>query len=341
VGSLATSKLLFAMASERVPPPADHLVWERTTVRGRPALYGVAGHGIPLLFLHGWGLAHHAYKRPLKRLVQLGCRVYAPALPGFGGTADVSRDELTLAGYASWVDEFLEAVGVTEPLIVVGHSFGGGVSIQVAHDFPERVRSLVLVNSIGGSVWSGAGSTARKLVDRPLWDWGLHFPSDLLPVPQLTKVLPVVLEDALPNLVRNPRAMWKVAQVARTADLTAELEELKRRRLPVVVLWGDRDRIIPKGSFDALCAAIGSEGEVVSGNHSWLLADPDAFGEVMTNVVSVARVARSMEGRAKRRRGLLGLSRSRPRLLRSIIGARPSDESSEGDEVAAADDRTT
>jgi pimeloyl-ACP methyl ester carboxylesterase len=327
---LATGTLVLAMASERVPPPEDHLVWQSTTVRGKPALYGVAGTGVPLLFLHGWGLAHHAYKRPLKRLVHLGCRVYAPAQPGFGGTADLPKSELSLAGYATWVDEFLAAVGVTEPLIVVGHSFGGGVAIQVAHDFPQRVRSLVLVNSIGGSAWSGQGSAARKLAERPLWDWGIHFPSDLLPVPQITKVLPVVLEDALPNLVRNPRAMWRVAQVARTADLTAELEELKRRRLPVVVLWGDRDRIIPKSSFEALRQAVGAEGEVVAGNHSWLLADPDAFGEVMTNVVSVARASRAMEGRAKRRRGLFGLNRSRPRLLRSVVGARPSDEA-EGD----------
>ena len=61
------------------------------------------------------------------------------------------------------------------------------------------------------------------------------------------------------------------------------------------MLWGESDRIIPKASFDALCAAIGSEGEVVTGNHSWLLADPDAFGEVMTNVVGVAKLARSLE----------------------------------------------
>ena len=74
VRSFALGKLALAMASERVPAPADHLAWQSTTVRGEPALYGVAGDGIPLLFLHGWGLAHHAYKRPLKRLVHLGCR---------------------------------------------------------------------------------------------------------------------------------------------------------------------------------------------------------------------------------------------------------------------------
>src|SRR5438034_1400744 len=313
------------MASTNGEKPTDHLIWKRTTVDGRTALYGVAGEGIPVLFLHGWGLGQHSYKRALKRLVGLGCRVYAPALPGFGGTPDLPAHTFSLVGYAEWVDGFLTAVRVTDPVFLVGHSFGGGVGIQTAHDFPERVQTLVLINSIGAS-----------MADRPLWDWGIHFPRDLAPWPHVTRVLPVVLEDAIPNLVRNPRAFWKVAGLARRADLTGELEELKARGLPVVVLWGEKDGIIPRASFEALCAAIGSEGEVVSGNHSWLLADPDAFGEVMTNVVAVAKLARSMEGKAKRRRGLLGLARGRPRLLRSLTGARPgaeSDASEVGDEA--------
>lgn len=284
-------------------PPADHLVWSRTTVDGRPALYGAAGDGLPVLFLHGWGLGQHAYKRALKRLVQLGCRVYAPALPGFGGTADLPSKLLNFEGYANWVAAFLDAVDVKEPVFLVGHSFGGGVSIKFAHDHADRVRYLVLVNSLGGS-----------MAGRPLWDWGIHFPGDI------RRALPVVLEDALPNVVRNPRALWKVANLARSADLTVELEALKDRKLPVVVLWGDKDRIIPKTAFDALCQAIGKEGAVIEGNHSWLLADPDAFVEVITNDIGVAQMARRMEAEtaaldnSRRRRRLLG----RPRLLESL-----------------------
>src|SRR3954454_1387104 len=120
-------------------PTNDHLVWTRTTVRGRTAMYGVAGDGIPVLFLHGWGLGQHTYKRVLKRLVHLGCPVFAPAMPGFGGTADLPEPHLSFAGYAPWVDEFLRSVNVTEPVFLVGHSFGGGVAIKLAHDHPERV----------------------------------------------------------------------------------------------------------------------------------------------------------------------------------------------------------
>ena len=81
--------------------------------------------------------------------------------------------------------------------------------------------------------------------------------------------------------------------MARTADLTAELEELKRRRLPVVVLWGERDELVTRASFDAMCEALGGAWSVtVEGSHSWLLADPDAFGEVITNVIPIALNAR-------------------------------------------------
>ena len=66
------------------------------------------------------------------------------------------------------------------------------------------------------------------------------------------------------------------------------------------MLWGEGDGIIPRASFDALCAAVGSAGTVVPGRHSWLLADPDSFGEVLAN--SVDRGPR----RPRRRRRLRG-----------------------------------
>jgi pimeloyl-ACP methyl ester carboxylesterase len=263
-------------------------------VQGRRTTYGVAGSGLPVLFLHGWALGQHSYKRALKRLVRLGCQVYAPAMPGFGGTVDLPRGSLDLVGYAAWVRAFLDAVGVTEPVFVIGHSFGGGVAVQLAHDFGDRVSYLVLINSVGGATWLQAGSRIRSMAERPLWDWILAFPTDLFPLRGVAGLSRVMLEDALPNMLHNPLGLWRVGQVARRADLTAELRDLKASGMPMVALRSDQDNIIPKASFDALCAAIGSTGEVVHGRHSWLLADPDTFGEVMANSVAVAREARRL-----------------------------------------------
>jgi pimeloyl-ACP methyl ester carboxylesterase len=317
---------LLAVASNNHESRGDHLVWQQAAVDGRPAFYGTAGDGLPVLFLHGWALGQHAYKRALKRLVHLGCQVFAPAMPGFGGTPDLPSRQKSFAGYAGWIARFLDAVGVEEPVFAVGHSFGGGVAIKLAHDHPARVRYLVLINSVGGSTWSSAGSRVRSMAERPLWDWGLHFPQDIFPLRQLTRVLPVILEDALPNIVHNPMGLWTVGNLARRADLTVELEELKRRNLPVVVLWGDKDQIIPRASFDALCTSIGSQGEVVAGRHSWLLADPDAFGEVMTNSVAVAQLARQLEEERAEKAAVGGLGR---RMARRLSRTRPAPDTAE------------
>jgi pimeloyl-ACP methyl ester carboxylesterase len=289
-------------AAERVRLGTEyHLQWRTTAVAGRPACYGTAGEGPALVFLHGWGLAQHAYKRALKHLVAHGLRVYAPGLPGFGGTADLPASELSLGGYSRWLGEFLDAARITGQVTLIGHSFGGGVAIRAAYDFPDRVARLIVVNSIGGSAWSKDRGVLRSMRERPLWDWGLHLQADLWPVRQFTRVIPVIAEDAIPNLLRNPWAILRVANLARSADLTVELAELKRRRLPVTVLWGQRDTVIPQASSEALRAALGNPACIsVPGNHVWLLADPSGFAEIITGIAGLT-TARS-QVRAGRRR---------------------------------------
>ncbi len=263
--------------------------WKEAEVGGRPVAYAEAGSGPPIVFLHGWALDHRVYKAPVVHLAATGARVVAPALPGFGGTAPLEDDRSSLSGFATWVAEFLDAVGVTEPVLAMGHSFGGGVAISFAHDHPRRVRGLVLVNSIGASAWATRGVTARTMTQRPLWDWGVKFPADLWPLGQARHVLPAMVGEAMANLLRDPRSVWRAAGLARRADLRRELEELKRRRLPVTVLWGRRDRLITREAFEEMCELLGSpQALTVDGAHGWLVVDPDTFAEVITNVVDVA-----------------------------------------------------
>lgn len=273
------------------------LEWKRVRVEGRNCSYGVAGDGPPVVFLHGWGLSNRTYRGALKRLLREPVRLYAPAMPGFGDTDPLAHDEPTIYDYGVWVERFMDAVGIDEPAVLMGHSFGGGVAIAAATEHPDKVRALVLINSVGGSAWKEDRGVMRSMAQRPLWDWGLHFPADIRPGRQLRRVLPVILEAAVPNLLRNPKAVWDAAGLARNADLTGELEELKARKLPIVVLWGSSDEIITRASFEAMRTALGGEDcYTVEGGHSWLLADPDRFGEVITNVVHIAERARAAGG---------------------------------------------
>jgi pimeloyl-ACP methyl ester carboxylesterase len=226
--------------------PAWHLKWDEIEVQGRRARYGHAGEGTPFVFLHGWGLSDQTYKRSLNRLARLGVRVLAPSLPGFGGTAPLPRDEFSLTGYAQWVADFTDALGIDGEWYLGGHSFGGGVAVVTAHAHGDNVRLLVLVNSIGGSVWKEPrreGTDPRHLADRPFWDWGLHFPYDVAGPRTFRAVVPVIARDMARNFVRDPLGFLRVGRLASEANLLPELEQLRQRGLPVVVLC---ERVCPR-----------------------------------------------------------------------------------------------
>ena len=139
---------------------------------------------------------------------------------------------------------------------------------------------------------------------------------------QATRVLPVILEDFVPNLLRNPRAMVRVANLARRADLRTELEELRASGHADHGAVGDAGRHHPPRVVRGPVRRRRVEGTVVEGSHSWLLADPDQFGEVMTNDLQVANaVARELErslGEGRGRATRAAARRTRRRSLDEI-----------------------
>ena len=271
----------------RTSPERDATIrWNKIHVEGRPTWFGTGGHGPPVLFLHGWGLGSRSYRKLLGLLADSGRRVYAPAMPGFGGTSALGSDDYEFDRYAAWVDAFLDEVSVDEPCLVIGHSFGGGVATRLAHDHPHRVSYLVLVNAVGGGQWA-SGTRVVDIEGRPLLDWAVHFGLEFVPVVQGAEMVLAMVEDIRRNIRRDPVAIFRAAQLARRADLTNELTELKRRGTPVLPITTLQDGVIPQSAFDALCDAVGVEGTVLPGRHAWLLADPRAFTAVLENVLEV------------------------------------------------------
>jgi pimeloyl-ACP methyl ester carboxylesterase len=267
------------------------ITWATTTVDGHRVRYGVVGSGPSALFLHGWGLRPNAYARPVEAMAAAGCRVVAPALPGFGGTPELPVEVRTFAGYGAWVGRFLDAAGIGDLALVAGHSFGGGVSTAFVHHQPDRVDSLLLANAVGSPTWALLPNEARTMVQRPYWDWGRHLGGDLFRSPRSLRVLPTLLEDFVPNLLGNPLGMFRTGEVIRRADLVAEVRAVAARGVPVSVAWSDRDGLVPRSAFDDLRRAAGVPGLVVEGSHSWLITDPVAFGELAISALVDARRA--------------------------------------------------
>lgn len=249
-------------------------------VGGRRVGYVVAGRGPAALFFHGWGLSPTAYRRPIQAMSRAGCRVYAPALPGFGGTRELEPVRRTFDGYADWVAEFLDAVGEDEVALVAGHSFGGGVAVAFTHQQCDRVAALLLANAVGSPTWALFPDDVRTMVQRPVWDWGRHFSTDLLQSPKALRLAVTMLGDFIPNLLTNPLGMFRTGEFIRRADLVREVAAIADRGIPVTVAWSDRDRLVPRSAFDDFRRAAGVDGVVIEGAHAWLIADPDRFGEL-------------------------------------------------------------
>ena len=268
------------------PGRGDSITWSEVDVDGRSVRYAVSGVGLPALFLHGWGLGPNAYREPIRYMGKAGCRVYAPALPGFGGTPQLPVGHRSFSGYSAWVGRFLDAVGVDKVSLVAGHSFGGGVATAFVHQQPDRADALLLANAVGSSTWASLPSGVRTMMQRPAWDWLRFFSTDLLYSTHLLRVLPTLLEDFIPNLVHDPVGMFGTSSFIRRADLVAEVRAIGARHTPVLVAWSDRDRLVPRATFDELRHAAGVEGVVVEGSHAWLIADPRRFGELALHALA-------------------------------------------------------
>jgi pimeloyl-ACP methyl ester carboxylesterase len=115
-------------------------------IHGHKRAFTIAGDGPPLLLLHGIGSNRKTWRPVLKPLAQ-HFTVIAPDLLGHGESAK-PRADYSLGGFANGMRDLLGVLGM-ERATVIGHSFGGGVAMQFAYQFPERTDRVVLEASGG------------------------------------------------------------------------------------------------------------------------------------------------------------------------------------------------
>jgi pimeloyl-ACP methyl ester carboxylesterase len=106
--------------------------------------YRWAGDGPPVLLLHQVSSDSAMYEALGSRLAAAGYRAIAMDTRGFGGS-DPPPHEYRFEEYAATVDEFLDRLGIAEPLAIIGHHNGAAVAVEVAASRPARVSRVVLV----------------------------------------------------------------------------------------------------------------------------------------------------------------------------------------------------
>lgn len=123
------------------------------TVQGRTVSYidtdptNDSAHPV-VLFLHGWGAPAETYRLMIDHLAAY-CRVVAPDLPGFGGSAEPER-AWCVDDYVTWTVDFAAALGLTE-VVLINHSFGGRISIKLLSQrpLPFGVKKAVFMDAAG------------------------------------------------------------------------------------------------------------------------------------------------------------------------------------------------
>lgn len=235
--------------------------WTHVYVGKRRAEVFTLGEGSPVLFLHGWGLSPRSYRHSLAALSRQGHLIVAPTLPGFGRSDPLSLRHQNVGGVAAHIAEVMYELGLDAPVHVVGHSFGGGVSLRLGVEHPELVRSLTLVCPVGGA---GDGVVPlTRMVPGVLFD-ARHMWAGL-----------AVAETSI-AFARNPASVLAAAYSGWRSDQIEDLRTLDIHGTPTRFLFADSDTVVSPGAIPASVYAKVT-CEVVAGNHSWLITHPERF----------------------------------------------------------------
>lgn len=214
------------------------------------------GHGeSAVVFVHGLGGQWRNWLENLPAVAQAH-RAVALDLPGFGGS-DMPAGGVSIAGYARVVDALCDHLGL-DAVTVVGNSMGGFVGAELAVSRPERVERLVLVDAAGivptrRERWvavgllraaallavRGAAAHHRQLASRPRLRRAAlrmvaHRPESLR------------ADLVYHGMLDAPRPAMPAALTAAIGYLTDDWSErLSDIRCPTLIVWGDRDALLP------------------------------------------------------------------------------------------------
>ncbi|HUJ76747.1 MAG TPA: alpha/beta fold hydrolase, partial [bacterium] len=201
------------------------------------------GQGEPVVLIHGFTASKEAWFFNMDAL-GASFRVLAVDLPGYGQSSKVVEDHC-LAFYAGWIQRLLaqQKLGAAH---VVGNSMGGAVAMELALQAPQLVRKVALVDPLGfgtevapGILERLANSSTRDEV-QALMAVAVHDPAVVLPA-AVERSYAYRQQPGVPALLKRVAAQFSDG-TRNLVDYSGRLKDLK---MPVLVVWGKDDRLLP------------------------------------------------------------------------------------------------
>ncbi len=259
-----------------------------------------------VVFVHGTGAWSETWLPAMDAVAAAGFRAVALDLPPFGYSQRPEPARYDKQEQGRRIAALLDAMALERP-ILVGHSFGGGPTVEAVLAGPDRIRALILVDAAlgiredGQPPASGSSLVGGLLSVGPLRD---ALVATFLTNPRFTRRLlqsfvadPAVATDARVAIYQRPLVVrgttrsfgqWLPALVlpdarARSEDPT----QYKRLRLPVAALWGDRDTVTPVDQGRRVVSLVpGAKLVVLPGiGHIPQIEDADAFNRALVGVL--------------------------------------------------------
>ena len=245
----------------------------------------VCGDGVPLVMVHGVIAEGMLYARTLRRLAGAGFKVIAVDSAGHGRTGGLGRRGWSWDAYVDLHEQVLDHLGI-ERAVLMGHSMGGRIVVDLAARRPERAIAVIPVNAAIGGLWEGMISATRFVPF--LWPLAVSMlvADTAISAVQGRHQMGVLARLAAPSWGQRVRELPSVpAALFATANAKGSLrilEQLDEDGVPVFVLHGDRDLTIWfANARQSARAARGTLVRIEGGLHSWLLEDADSLPSVI------------------------------------------------------------
>lgn len=235
------------LASRWASPPSQFLDVAGMRVHLRDE--GPRNDPVPIVLLHGTADSLHTWEGWAQALKGQR-RVVRFDLPAFGLTGPHPQNDYSIEAYTRFVTQVVNAMGI-KSFVLAGNSLGGRVAWETALAMPERVSSLILVDAAGYALTSISVPIGFRLAKMPVVRDALAY---VLPRGMVQSSVRNVYGDpsrVTPELVDRYfelalRTGNRVATGQRFAQvMQGDVAGIKTLKLPVLILWGAKDRLIP------------------------------------------------------------------------------------------------
>jgi pimeloyl-ACP methyl ester carboxylesterase len=247
----------------------------------------------PIVLIHGTAASLHTWEAWVKELKQKH-RIISMDLPAYGLTGPNKTGDYSQEYYAQFIHRFLEKLGVKK-CILGGNSLGGAIAWRYALNYPTEVSKLILIDAAGYPIESKSVPVAFQLAGMPVLKNLFKYVTPRFIVQKSienvyadkTKVEPALVDRYFDLALRagNRQAFIERMSTFKTLLNDSTYLQIKNIKTPTLILWGDKDLLIPLTVAENFHADLPNDTLVVLKNlgHTPMEENPKQSLQVLIN----------------------------------------------------------